>query len=302
MSRFSFFRWVAGAALASALFFPAVTLASTGLAIQPVKLDQTLKPGDHAEGEILLTNSSDTPVDVEPSVEDFIPTAGAESIKFVDRAPGVTSVRDWIKLSTTKPFVLALGEQRTIPYSIDVPIDAEPGGHFGAVFFKATQVGGTTGSLKVGTQVGMLVLIAIPGNHLEKGQILDFTAPAFLQSGPVPFSIQFENTGTVHFEPKGSIVITNMLGQKAAEVPLGGQVVLPTSVKLLRFDWAPVGFLFGRYGATATLYDGEGDALTASTIHFWVIPVWYVVGFLIALVVIYFVLRYLRRHLRIELK
>lgn len=282
--------------------FPLTASATTGLSIQPVKIDETINPGQSLTGQILLQNASDGPVNVAVSMQDFLPNAGADSIAFVGRAPGVTSVRDWITVQVPASFNLAVGEQKEIPYTINAPLNAEPGGHYGVVLFNATPLASTTGSLKVGTQVGMIVLIAIPGNHLEKGNILDFTAPSFQQSGPVPFTMKFQNTGTVHFEPKGSIVITNMLGQKAAEVPITGQVVLPTSIKDLSFQWEAGGFNIGRYKAVATVVDGDGNALTSQEVSFWIVPVWYVLGFLVLLVVLYFILRYIRRHVRISVK
>jgi len=281
--------------------FPVAALASTGLSIQPVKIDETVNPGQTLTGQILLQNVSDGPVDVAVKVEDFTPNAGADSIQFVDRAPGVTSVRDWVTLPPSG-FTMRMGEQKEIPYTITAPINAEPGGHYGVMLFKATPAGTTTeGSLKVGTQVGMTVLISIPGNHLEKGNIIDFTAPGFVQHGPVPFSMTFQNTGTVHFEPKGSIVITNMLGQKAAEVPITGDVVLPTSIKKLNtFYWNSNIFNIGRFSAVASVKDGDGNVLTSKEVHFWIIPVWYVIAFIVGLFLIYLLLRFIRKHVRIS--
>jgi hypothetical protein len=270
------------------------------LSIQPVKIDETLNPGQSLTGQILLQNPSDGPVDVTVSVQDFVPNAGADSIQFVGRAPGLSTVRDWISVGVKDSFSMKVGEQMEIPYTIAAPANAEPGGHFGVLLFKATPQGGTTGSLKVGTQVGMIILIAIPGSHLEKGNILDFMAPLFQQYGPVPFSVKFQNTGTVHFEPKGSIIITNMLGQKAAEIPVTGQVVLPTSIKDLSFTWEASGFSIGRYSAVATIKDGDGNVLTSKEVSFWIVPIWYIVGFLIGLIVIYMLLRYIKRHIRLS--
>ena len=192
---------------------PGISHAATGLSIQPIKISETMTPGQSVSGNILLTNASDGPVDVEINTQDFVPVGGAEGIQFVGRATGVTSVKDWITVGSNKVFSFKTGESKEIPYTIIAPANAEPGGHFGVVFFKATQPG-AAGSLKIGTQVGVLVLVAIPGNHLQKGKILDFAAPGFIQAGPVPFTIKFENTGTVHFEPKGVITITKCLGKK----------------------------------------------------------------------------------------
>lgn len=280
--------------IASLFLSGSLAQAATGLSIQPVKVNETMLAGKVITGSILLTNVSDDDVDVQVSMQDFIPVAGAESIQFVGRAPGVTTVKDWIKIGDKDSFVFKKGESRSIPYTITAPADAEPGGHFGVVFFKATRPG-PTDQLKVGTQVGMLVLVTIPGNHLEKGNILDFTTKEFIQNGPVFFSLKFENTGTVHFEPKGHITVTSMFGEKVAEVPIGGQVILPTSIKTLHAVWEVAGVLLGRYNAVATIFDGEGNELTSQSASFWVFPVWYILGFLSTLVLAFFVIRFIRR-------
>lgn len=278
---------------------PLFTYASTGLKIQPVKIDETLSPGQSTSGTINLTNVSDTPVEVQITLQDFVPLAGADSIQFVGRAPGVTSVRDWISIAGPAVFTFKVGETKDISYTIAAPANAEPGGHFGVVLFKATEAN-SANQLKVGTQVGMLVLVAVPGSHTEKGKIQSFTAPAFLQQAPVPFTMVFENTGTVHFEPRGQIIIKDMLGRTAGTVPISGVVTLPTSIKKMEFDWNVSGFLFGHYSAVATIIDGDGNTLTSSEVSFWVVPVWYTIAFFILLLVIFFILRFLKRRVKIS--
>jgi uncharacterized repeat protein (TIGR01451 family) len=284
-----------------AFFVPSLALAATGLSIQPVKISQTLKPGDEVTGTILLRNASDEDVNVAVKVEDFIPTAGAETLQFVGRAQGITTVRDWITIKGGQDFLFKKGESRQIEYSIKAPLGAEPGGHFGVAFFKATKASEANSELRIGTQVGMLILITIPGNHLQKGNIQDFTAPKFLQGGPVPFVIKFENTGTVHFEPKGTIKITNMLGREVGSVPIEGQVVLPTGVKNLNFQWPVSSFLLGKYSAVATVVDGDGNILTSKTVSFWAVPVWYIVSFIVLLLVIFFVIKFLKSKVNISI-
>jgi hypothetical protein len=285
------------------LFFayPNASHAATGLTIQPIKIDETLTAGESTTGTILLTNASDGPVDVEVSKQDFIPVSGAESIQFVGRTTGVTSVIDWITVGSGNTFSFQKGESRQIPYTITAPLNAEPGSHFGVILFKATPKVEGGGSLKIGTQVGMLVLVAVPGNHLQKGQILDFVAPRFIQGGPVPFSIKFQNTGTVHFEPKGDIAISNMFGQKIADVPIAGQIVLPTSVKTLSEQWDVGGILLGRYTAVATIVDGDGNTLTSESISFWAFPIWYMIAFVATLIVFFFIIRFFKRRVRISI-
>mgnify|MGYP001566091903 CR=1 FL=1 len=279
------------------------TSAGTGLTIQPVKVSNTLKPGETVSGNIRLSSASDgDAIQVEASVEDFIPVAGAESIQFVGRAPGVTTVRDWITLGGDEVFKLKEGEAVNIPYTITAPWDAEPGSHFGVAFFKATRpaINGQQ-QLSIGTRIGMLILITVPGSHLQKGKILDFTGPSFIQKTPADFKIKFENLGTVHFEPKGTLAISNMFGSVVAKVPIEGQTVLPTGIKDISVSWRAEGWLLGKYNAVATLYDGEGTAMTTSSASFWVIPIWYILGALVSLIILFLIFRWVRRRVRISI-
>lgn len=277
------------------LLVPHYASANTGLTIEPVKISHTLKPGQSVSGVIRLSNASDEEeVQVDMKVEDFVPTAGAEGIQFVGRAPGVTTVRDWVSLNGAASFPFKKGETKIIPYTITAPETAEPGGHFGVAFFKASKVD-SEDQLRVGTQVGVLIFVTIPGDSLQKGKIHDFSAPGFLTKGPVPFTLRFENTGTVHFEPKGTIVITDLLNREVGTVPIEGNVVLPTNIKELRYQWNNIGFMLGRYTAKASVVDGAGEVLTTEAVDFWVFPVWYVLGFIGSAVVLFGILKFIRR-------
>lgn len=303
-SKYSFAFSPCAILIAGVFFLPHFAVAATGLTIRPVKVSHTVKPGEIVSGVIHLSSASDgEPINVEASVEDFIPVAGAEGIQFVGRAPGVTTVRDWIDLGGKRIFDLKQDEQVEIPYTVTAPENAEPGSHFGVAFFKATRPDsfGEGGGLNIGTRIGMLILITVPGNHLQKGNILDFTGPDFVQKAPIDFQIKFENTGTVHFEPKGTLTLRNMFGSEVGRVPIEGQTVLPTGVKDINVSWVVKGWLLGRYSATAVLYDGEGVAVTTGTIKFWVVPIWYLLGFLAAVFVLFVILRWLKRRVRISI-
>ena len=266
--------------------------AGVGLSIQPIRISHTMEPGESVSGVIILKNASDSDVKVEVEVNDFIPTPGTGDFHFVDRAEGVTSVRDWVTIKSPADFIFKKGESKEIPYTIKAPKNAEPGSHFGIAFFMASKIG-DTGQLKVGTRVGMVIYVTVPGNFLQKGKLLGFSAPKFIQKGPVNFKIKFENTGTVHFEPKGSIKITNILGKEVANVPVSGALVLPTGVKDFTVNW-PVNFLLGRYKAEISLKDGEGNVLTARSVAFYAFPLWYLASFILAVLVIFFGLKFVR--------
>lgn len=278
-----------------------VFAANTGLTIQPVKASHEIEAGSSKGGNILLTNASDEDIQVEVKIEDFIPLAGGDSIQFVSRAPGVTTVRDWITVEGGSVFTFKKGESKQIPYVINAPSDAEPGSHFGVIFFKATRLEDVEAQLKVGTQVGMLVFVTVPGEFTQSGKIVDFTGPAFVQRAPVNFEMTFENTGTVHFEPKGKITIQNMFGNVVGEVPIEGQVVLPTGARTMKFSWNTAGILLGSYTAQAQVFDGEGNELTTNETTFYAFPLWYSLGFLASVLILFFLFTFLKSKVKISI-
>lgn len=274
--------------------------ASTGLTIQPIKVSKTLEPGQSFSGSIRLSNASSEDVKAELSVEDFIPTAGTSNISFVGRAEGNTTVKDWITINVPSDFVFKKDETKEIPYTIVAPEGAEPGGHFGVLFFKATPID-EQGQLKIGTRVGVLIFITIPGNSLQKGKILDFKAPKFVQSKSVSFGIDFENTGTVHFEPKGEITIKNILGKEVGKVEVSGQTVLPTGRREIQASWVTDGVLIGKYSAGVTLFDGEGNELTAENLSFYAFPLNYTLIFIGSVLFLFLLFKYIKKKVNISI-
>jgi hypothetical protein len=277
-----------------------VQAGSVGLSIQPLKITHTLKAGEFVSGVIQIANASDGAVNVETKTEDFIPLAGTYNIQIVQRAPGISTVRDWITLDAPKSFVLGRGAAKDVPYTIKAPLDAEPGGHFGVALFKATDIKEGQ-QLKVGTQVGMLLLVTVPGSRLEKGNVLEFSGPFFVKKSPIDFIIKFENTGTVHFEPKGTITITNIFGKEIGSVPVGGQVVLPTGVRDLVASVNFDGVLAGRYRATLKIFDGEGNEIVTRSHAFYAFPLWYAIAFLVTVVALFFGIKLLKKNIKISI-
>lgn len=275
--------------------------ASIGLTVEPVKVSHTMEPGESVSGRIKVTSRSSEEVEVAVNIKDFVPLKGTVTIQIIERAEGVTTVKDWITLDPDYTFTLQENETKEVIYTINAPANAEPGGHFGVALFKANKLAKEKEQLKIGTELGMLIFVTIPGSHLQKGNLLDFSSKKFIQKGPVDFRVDFENTGTVHFEPKGAIKITNIFGKEVANVPISGQVVLPSGVRALSAVWQTEGLLLGRYKAWISIEDGESNVLTAQAIAFYAFPVWYLVGFILSVVVLFFVLKFFKGKLNISI-
>jgi hypothetical protein len=93
-----------------------------------------------------------------------------------------------------------------------------------------------------------------------------------------------------------------MFGRHVADVPVQGEVVLPKGVRDFNIGWEVTGFLFGKYKATLTIVDPNGEVLTGGTISFVSVPLWYLLNFLGGFTVLWIVLRYLKKRVKITFK
>jgi hypothetical protein len=264
-------------------------LAQTSLGISPLTFEITANPGEKVENYLKIYNPSpDTSVQVEMVVEDFAPTGEAGHVIVEPAETETYSLAKWVE-TEPKEFSLAPKEEKIVKFIINVPENAEPGGHYGTVIASAKAVTGpgATGATIV-PRVGSLVLLTVPGAMKEELVVKSFTTPRkYFEKGPVPFEIRFENKGTVHVKPTGKITVTNWLGKKVADLDFPSGNVLPKAVR--KFETSlPVKWLFaGRYTATLTgSYGVSNIPLTPTVITFWAFP-WKVgVGILIVLILL----------------
>jgi hypothetical protein len=191
------------------------------------------------------------------------------------------TLAEWIDLSTEEVIIPA--EQTvSIPFSITVPDDASPGGHFAAILVGTRSLTNSDAPAQVETSqiVTSLVFLRVAGDIVERGSIRDFTTDKNIYESPsASFSLRFENSGNVHLRPQGDIVIKNMWGKERGVITVNKASqfgnVLPESIRKYNFEWTGDSSFgdVGRYTAVATI--GYGDSarqFVNSKTSFWVIP------------------------------
>ena len=271
--------------------------AKQGFTIFPAKLSLTVDKGVEKKTYIKVTNAGDSAVGVKVDVQDMVPAAGTGESNFVPKAPGITSLVDWIGVDK-KTFDVKPNESRDVNLTIKVPSDASPGSRFAVVFFGTGASGG--GQLNVTARVGALVFLTVPGDFKQTGEISNFNSQKFTyKKEAIKFNFDFTNTGTVFFEPKGTLAITNIFGQKIAEVPVEGYVVLPTGKRTISVVWPNNKWLYAFYykAHLAINVTGKGDIATANTAVF-AFPLVPAVISLIILAILIFAAWYVKRNFK----
>lgn len=295
---------------------------SLSVTVTPPLYQLTIGPGDAWTSTLKIINSNPYDVTFYAQVADMQANGEEGRSKFIPVLNAPSGAVDsfalarWIKMSADPIFIKA-GTSIDVPFTVDVPQNAEPGGHYAAILVGTQPIGphatGTT--LKVSSYVSSLLFVRIKGDVIEKGRIREFlTTQQLYQTPKADFLLRFENTGNTHVLPQGDITIYNMWGKERGKVSInqGSDFgnVLPKTIRRFEFSWAGEQDLFdiGLYSAIVTLAYGQDNKqnVTEKT-YFWVVPVVPVaigmgIFLLFVLSLIWFIRRYIRRALELEQK
>jgi len=277
---------------------------STGITISPLTFELTANPGDILSNKLKIYNPTDDIIAVKMEVEDFKPIGetGQVIVAPEEEEEIVYSLKRWVEIEP-REFTLRPKEQKFVDFTINLPENAEPGGKYGSILATVTgkiskEIIGAT----VAQKVGALILLTVSGEVREKLIVKEFTAPSFLEYGPVPFVIRFENMGTVHVRPRGFVTITDWRGKKVADVEFAQLNVIPGAVRKIEAVWKEK-WLFGKY--TATLVGSYGTTnlpFNPPVLIFWVFPWKIVLGLFLVLILLFICFYKTRRRWRLAFR
>jgi hypothetical protein len=294
---------------------------SMSVSVTPPLLQLTIGPGESWSSALKVVNSNPYDATYYASVVDFAAKGENGEGTFMPiiargtTTPNSYSLASWLTLPQ-EPVTVPAGRSADIPFTVNVPADAEPGGHYAAVLI-GTDPGGIRlagPTMRIASYVSSLIFVKIRGETTEQGRIREFRTDATLYDVPsAEFVLRFENTGNTHLKPQGDITIFNMWGKERGELAVNADNgnfgnVLPHSTRKFAFSWTGDTDLLdvGRYSAVVTLaYGDEGKKNISAVTYFWVVPTVPVATTLIAIVGVlgllwWLIRRYIRRALEIE--
>jgi len=308
---------IASLVLPLALFF-ILALDARAVTVSPVIIEHEVAPGMRVQGKIMVINDSAGKQTYYTSIQSFVPEGEEGGQKYLEEA-APSGLPAWFRLSESS-ITLEPNESKEIQYTLDVPANAEPGGHYATLFYSTTpELEKNRTNVGIAAKTGIIFLVKVAGDVKEDATIESFTVNRRLISSlPAMMSLRIRNNGTVHFRPEGTLTIRNMWGGIVAKVPANpkNSAVLPTSIRRLDTWWIKdvealdcfkeghkiecngfwfglqnewKNFALGRYVATVDVkYGSKNVPLEPRTVSFWVIP-WRMGLILLGLLVILFV-------------
>src|SRR5207249_2240043 len=187
----------------------------------------------------------------------------------VEREDTANSLKAWLK--PAYPVLnVAPKQEITLPFSVDIPANADPGSHWGALLAITAPVGQSNGAA-VNVRTGVILLVRVLGQVQEKLTLESMSMSRFAESPPIPIEARFRNGGTVHEAPRGAIEVRNIFGSLIATGTLPVRNVLPGVVRKIGTSVGE-GFWLGRYTVYLRAKYGDAGQELYSQENIWVVP------------------------------
>lgn len=241
--------------------------AQVGLSLFPIKFRVTIDPGKSYSDTVTVVNPNNYPIGIKPEVENI--SGGDEgSVDLID-TDIPHGVSQWIQIDKTQ-FDLAPQERKQVHFTIVVPANGEPGGHYGAILFRGVPpAGGAQNGVGISGRIGSVVLVEVSGKTTKTGKLTNFTGPSYISHGPVEFSFVVQNTGNTHFDPQGTVTATGPF-IKDTKIPYEPRIIFPGRERTFKALW-DVKYLFGPITVTAAINMPDGGA-EVKTVSFFAFP------------------------------
>ena len=200
------------------------TASQLTLSLTPPLFQVSLIPGQTWNSVLRVTNANSFNLTVYANTLNFQPNGESGQGEFTPLLNGDPSgtLASWVQI-TSAPITIAPGKSSDVPFSISVPKNASPGGHYAAILMgtSPTTTNNDQSQVRVSSNVSSLLFVRIAGDIMEKGDIRTFvTDKSFYSKPDVNFTLRFQNFGNVDLQPQGQITIYNMWGKERGTIEI----------------------------------------------------------------------------------
>lgn len=241
-------RFIVGLAAASTmgLLFAGTPVAAESreeITISPATTMLRSDPGSQVSGEFKVVNTGETtlnytiyarPYSVE--TEAYRPNYSAVSER--------SSVYKWVQFDQTEGS-LNPGDEQSVRYTVRIPQDASPGGHYSVLFAETVPEQTDEQMVVRNKRVGSVVRLTIDGERNEKGSVDTIGLASFQMKAPLKASARILNDGNVDIDADTTLTVQSIFGRELYSEK-HTNAVFPGQPRLIEREWgeAPAFGLF----------------------------------------------------------
>ena len=259
------------------------------ITLSPVSKRYELKAGDVRNDELTIINDGKAAYDFIAYAKPYSVASDSYTPDFVSEAANSDAYR-WVTFDKPK-YHLEPGASTKVNFTMTVPKNAAPGGHYGVLFVETQpKVEALSGNAVVRKKrVGAIVYATVEGTYETGGQQDSVDIPFLQLQPPLTVGLRTSNNGNTDFIDTVTVRISDLFGtlkyEDKREYP-----ILPQTARKMTLEWkqAPS---FGLYKVEMT--SSFLDQKENSSGYVLMIPGW-AIGVLVIVIIgsiIYFVLR-----------
>jgi hypothetical protein len=212
----------------------ATTLES--ITLSPVAKRYELKAGDTKTDELTVVNDG-------REAYDFIAYAKPYSVSnenynpdFNTEATNSDAYR-WVKFDKPK-YRLDAGASTTVRYTLTVPADAAPGGHYGVLFVETQPkpIVGEGNAVARKKRVGAILYATVDGTYRTGGKQESFNLPFLQLSPPLTATLKTSNDGNTDFIDSVTFRVSDLFGSLKYEEKKDFPI-LPQTARKMTLEW-----------------------------------------------------------------
>ena len=254
------------------------------LSMSPMVQNITLNVGDEYTNSFkIYSTEADKEVNYSIEVQPFYMDENYAT-KF-DLENEYTQMKDWITLGISNTGTIPVGEQVTVPYTINVPSDAPAGGQYASITVIIEE--GSDGSQNATNIIekaalGYTIYAEIAGTTVRQGEIIEADVPAFLLSGNITGISAIRNTGNVHSKATYKMQVFPLFSDEEVytnEEKPDERTILPDRTLYNETEWAET----PTFGIFNVIYTVEFEGVTAQVKKMVIVcPIWLLFAIILA--------------------
>ncbi|MDB5184068.1 MAG: exported protein of unknown function, partial [Candidatus Saccharibacteria bacterium] len=182
------------------------------ITISPVSRKITADSGSKITGELTVVNDGKAGYDFTVYARPYsIQDDNYDNPNFTTASKNA-EVYQWVQFTQTS-YHLDANKTVKVPYTINIPSGANPGGHYGVIFAETQPSGEVSGNAVIRKKrVGMILYTTVNGNVTNSGLATGSDIPFWQLQPPLTATVTAKNTGNNDFVNSTNFVVKDIFG------------------------------------------------------------------------------------------